>query len=458
MGRPVLVMEYVDGADLTGILREGALSEAEVVRIITAVCDGLAFAHQRGVIHRDIKPGNIMLGRDGVPKVTDFGLATQHGRRFSTVIEEQEEGILLGSPAYMSPEQARGEVRTIDSRTDIYSLGATLYFALTGRSPVRGGNVTEVLRSVASGDLRPPSQLRSGLSRDLEAICLKATALQPDHRYDSAAAMAVDLRNEAANLPVSARHYGHWEMLRRAVASRRAAFAAGVGAVVLAFIGIAASVLTLHNIAKSELFEGMRHQVRDLASMTALLVDPHQISAAIAQPDPTTPEVARLQALLAQARSRSPELRYAWIMTRAASGPTTRLRYVADSGSSPEAEAATSAAEVVPTQPGELFDASRYPQLLRGFEEPAADRDYTVTDEWGIALSGYAPINDSAGRAVAVLGVDMSEADLAVRFEVLDHALISTLVLSGALALLALILVAVTITKSWSRLRFEANL
>jgi len=458
MGRPVLVMEYVDGADLTCALRAGALSEAEAVRIITAVCDALSFAHARGVIHRDIKPGNIMLGRDGVPKIADFGLATQRGRRVSTAIEEQEQGSLLGSPSYMSPEQARGDMQAIDNRTDIYSLGATFYFALTGRSPVRGGTVTEILRAVVTGDLRPPSQFRPGLSPDLEAICLKAMAPEPERRYGSAAAMAVDLRNLAANRPVSARHYSLWEMLRRAVGSRRGAFAAGVGAVVLAFIGIAAAVVILHSIAKSEVFEGMRHQVRDLASMTALMVDPRQVSAALEHPDPATPAVARLQALLTQARSRSPELRYVWIMARARAGPTTMLQFVADSGPSTEAGDATSAPEVVPEQPDELFDASRYPELLRGFEEPAADRDYTVTDQWGIALSGYAPINDASGRAAAVLGVDMSEADLTARFEVLDQALITTLVLSGALSFLALILVAVTITNLWSRPRFGAAL
>ena len=233
-GRPVLVMEYVDGTDLKHALQTGALDETEVVRIMAEVCDGLAFAHMRGVIHRDIKPGNIMLARDGVPKIADFGLATQGGRSISASIDAAEQDCVLGSPGYMSPEQARGDQRAIgNSRTDIYSLGATLYFALTGRSPVDGVSQTALVDAVINGDIRPPSQVRPSVNRDLEAVCLKALATQPEHRYASAAEMARDLRNALAGRPLLARRYGRWETLRRAVAYKRAAFIAGVAAVAI---------------------------------------------------------------------------------------------------------------------------------------------------------------------------------------------------------------------------------
>jgi hypothetical protein len=109
----------------------------------------------------------------------------------------------------------------------------------------------------------------------------------------------------------------------------------------------------------------------------------------------------------------------------------------------------------MPTRPGEPFDASPYPDLLLGFERPAADRGYSVTDQWGIALSGYAPIKDASGHVIAVLGVDMSDVDVAARFKELDRALLVTLLLSGALSLLALAMITVGVTVLWSRQRFE---
>ncbi len=452
VGRPVLVMEYVEGTDLKSALDQGTLGEAEIIRIMSAVCDALAFAHSRGVIHRDVKPANILLGRDGVPKVADFGLATQKGRRLSAAIDAQESGNLLGSPAYMSPEQARGDLRRLDNRTDIYSLGATLYFALTGRPPVAGSTAT--LATAQRGDVTPPSRLRAGLSRDLEAVCLKALSATPEHRYSSAAGMAGDLRNLLEHRPVSARVYGPWETLRRAAAAHRAALIGGVAAVTLALLGIAVAAASLHGTAKGALFEGMRRQVMDLASMAVLALDPDEVRAATATDDPAAPAVAALEGSLAEVGRSAPDLRYVWIMRRSPVGGTT-LEFVADGIPAGTAETEAPPRIEVPARLGERFDASPYPDLMLGFEGPAADRDYSVTDQWGVALSGYAPIRDAQGDAIAVLGVDMSETDVADRFEAVDRALLVTVLLAGTLWLIALATIAVGVSLLWRRQRIE---
>jgi hypothetical protein len=452
LGRPILVMEYVEGTDLKSALDQGRLGKAEVVRIMSAVCDALAFAHSRGVIHRDVKPANILLGRDGVPKVADFGLATQKGRRLSAAMDAQESGNLLGSPAFMSPEQARGDLRRLDNRTDIYSLGATLYFALTGRPPVAGS--TAMLATAKRGDVTPPSRLRAGISRDLEAVCLKALATRPEHRYSSAAGMARDLRNLLEHRPVSARVYGPWETLRRATAAHRAALIGGVAAVTLALLGIAVAAASLHGTAKGALFEGMRRQVMDLASMAVLALDPDEVRAAAATDDPAALAVAALEGSLAEVGARAPDLRYVWIMRRSPVGGTT-LEFVADGIPDGTSENQASPSLEVPARLGERFDASPYPDLMLGFEGPAADRDYSVTDQWGVALSGYAPIRDSQGNAVAVLGVDMSETDLADRFEEVDRALLITVLFAGALSLIALATIAVGVSLLWRRQGIE---
>jgi hypothetical protein len=288
-------------------------------------------------------------------------------------------------------------------------------------------------------------------------VCLKALEADPQRRYGSAAAMARDLRNVLAGRPVSAQAYGYWEMLRRAAAWRRVALGGGAAAVIVAFLGIAAAAVTLHATAKGALFEGMRQQVSDLASMAVLALDPEQVSAAAALPAgaaPDAPVVARLEQLLSQMCGRAPDLRYVWIMRRSQVGATT-LEFVADGAPAQAEGSATPRVASVPARPGEPFDASSYPELLLGFEGPTADRDYSITDQWGIALSGYAPIKDASGHAIALLGVDMSDADVAARFEELDRALLITLVLSGVLSLLALAMMTGGVVVLWNRQRFE---
>jgi hypothetical protein len=215
--------------------------------------------------------------------------------------------------------------------------------------------------------------------------------------------------------------------------------------------------VTLQATAKHALFEGMRQQVTDLASMAVLALDPEHVSTAATLPAGAVadaPAAARLEQLLSQMCRRIPDLRYVWIMRRPQVGATT-LEFVADGVPAQADGSATPKVVDVPARPGEAFDASPYPELLLGFEGPTADRDYSITDQWGIALSGYAPIKDALGHAIALLGVDMSDDDVAARFAELDRALLVTLLLSGALSLLALAMMTVGVIVLWSRQRFE---
>jgi hypothetical protein len=266
--------------------------------------------------------------------------------------------------------------------------------------------------------------------------------------------MAGDLRNLLEHRPVSARVYGPWETLRRATAAHRAALIGGVAAVTLALLGIAVAAASLHGTAKGALFEGMRRQVMDLASMAVVALDPDEVRAATATDDPAAPAVAALERSLAELGGRVPDLRFVWIMRRSPVGGTT-LEFVADGIPAGTAETEAPPRIEVPARLGERFDASPYPDLMLGFEGPAADRDYSVTDQWGVALSGYAPIRDAQGDAIAVLGVDMSETDVADRFEEVDRALLITVLLAGTLWLIALATIAVGVSLLWRRQRIE---
>ncbi len=198
-----LVEEFVQGTTLSVRLAAGPVPFPETAELIAAVCDALDCAHRHGVIHRDIKPANILLDAEGRPHLMDFGLAKREAE--DTVMTQ--DGQVLGTPAYMSPEQARGESHRVDVRTDIYSTGVVLYELLTGERPFRG-NRRMLIMQVLEDEPRPPRQLNDKIPRDLETICLKAMAKSPARRYPSASELAEDLRRFSSGESIRARPIG----------------------------------------------------------------------------------------------------------------------------------------------------------------------------------------------------------------------------------------------------------
>jgi tetratricopeptide (TPR) repeat protein/tRNA A-37 threonylcarbamoyl transferase component Bud32 len=268
-GRPYYAMRFIKGDSLKQAIErfhqaegpkrdpgERTLALRELLGRFVAVCNVVAYAHSRGVLHRDLKPDNVMLGPYGETLVVDWGLAKPVGRpedrkdsAEETLVptmpigaQPSQMGQVIGTPAYMAPEQAAGRLDQLGPASDVYSLGATLYCLLTGKAPFENREVWRILEKVYRGEFPPPRQINSSIPRPLSAICLKAMALKPEDRYASAQALADDMEHWLADEPVRAYREpsrvraGRWVRRHKALVS--AAGAAVLVAVVAGGAGI----------------------------------------------------------------------------------------------------------------------------------------------------------------------------------------------------------------------------
>ncbi|MEM7202304.1 MAG: serine/threonine-protein kinase [Planctomycetota bacterium] len=228
-------MEFVEGITLDERLAIGPLPVQQAAEIGATIARALQFAHEQGVLHRDVKPGNIMLRRDGRAAITDFGLARESGDGSMT-----ESGSIVGTPMYMAPEQVVGNRGAIGTRSDVYGLGATLYELLAGHPPFAANNAQAVLRAVLEEEPVPPRRLRHDLPAALEAIVLKALEKDPAQRYGSAQELAEDLERSLRGERVLARRPGPAQRLWRSAARRPAlsAFALATVALSLGAFGL----------------------------------------------------------------------------------------------------------------------------------------------------------------------------------------------------------------------------
>ncbi len=235
-GQHYFSMGFVEGQSLSQRLTDGPLPPREAAALMAAVADAIDYAHQCGVIHRDLKPGNILLDQKGNPRVTDFGLA----KKLEGDSGLTGSGQIMGTPSYMPPEQAGGKRAAVGPAADVYALGATLYALITGRPPFQAATAMDTVLQVISDEPVPPRRLNPSIPRDLETISLKCLEKEPDRRYANAAAMAADLRRFLTGEPIAARPVTRLERLAkwaRRKPTLAAAYTLGLLAVLLGGLG-----------------------------------------------------------------------------------------------------------------------------------------------------------------------------------------------------------------------------
>ncbi len=246
--QPYLSLEFAEGGSLAQRLAARPMAPREAAELVETLARAVHAAHQAGVIHRDLKPSNVLLTAEGVPKVSDFGLA----KLLDAGSERTASGQVMGSPSYMSPEQAEGHSSRVGPTADIYAMGAILYQALTGRPPFLGESALETLKLVVSSDVVAPRLLRPDIPRDLETICLKCLEKEPSRRYAAALDLADDIRRYLDGRPIVARPVGPIGRFWRW--GRRNPRVAGLSAAVFAslLLGIAASTVLAVRAMRAE--------------------------------------------------------------------------------------------------------------------------------------------------------------------------------------------------------------
>jgi serine/threonine protein kinase/Flp pilus assembly protein TadD len=278
--QPYFAMEFIDGATLTEFVNAEDFSSRQRLAMLASVCDAVEHAHQRGVIHRDLKPGNILVDSAGQPKVLDFGVARATDSDLQTTTLRTNIGQLIGTVPYMSPEQAAGDPSLLDTRSDVYALGVLGYEMLTGRLPyeVHHKLVHEAVRIIREDDPTPLSSINRFFSGDIETIIGRALEKDKDRRYQSAADLSADIRRYLNDEPITARPPSGWYKIRK-FAKRNTAFVAGTVGVLLALVAGLVVSLTLLVRARDAEFDASRKAataeqvadaLSDLFSLTSL--------------------------------------------------------------------------------------------------------------------------------------------------------------------------------------------
>jgi len=409
-------LELVEGGNLAQRTRGKQLPEEDAARLILPLARAMHYAHQRGVIHRDLKPANVLLAADGTPKITDFGLAklARTNRRLTRM------GDIIGTPAYMAPEQARGNIEAVGASADVYSLGAILYELLTAQPPFVADSAIATLLLVGTATPKEAVELRPGLSPDLNAICMKCLKKEPAERYATAEALANDLEHLLAGKAVAARPLGPVTKLARwTKRARRRAVAIAAAAVMIGLL-VAGGLLYIHRLERDrdaamrerESALSERDAAIDRAEVAEVWRTESRESARIvrksmpvieSQLDEAREKARKLEAENARTRQELDEAQRTRHEMRQTLDATLRANY---------ARQLADAAErwlTEPKQVGRLLrDDGRCPQELRDFtwELLSHGRDYLRQSLRGHSGSVHAVAVSPDGRHVASGGED----------------------------------------------------
>jgi hypothetical protein len=443
---PVYVMEYVKGEPLHVYARQKGRRLDDIIALFIPICKGIGYAHSQGFVHRDIKPSNILITDSGHPKILDFGLAKRlasYENSDSLHFKIEEDDLVIGSPSYMSPEQIKGLWNNIDKRTDIYSLGVTLYSTLTQRTPFQSKNHIDLVDQILNQEPFPPTLLKPDMPQDLEGICLKAMSKKPENRYQSTDELIEDIQNYLKGDPVSAIDYSFKQKTLRSINRKKELVLLATILVWAMFAGILFLMNNFHTISTESLTSELRANLKGLAAATATTIDGDTIETIRTDEDIQRPEVKKIIRSLQNVKLYNEEIESIWIMRRSSQNQES-AEFVLDDNSLDNLaqDAATqedhnNIKRSLTFKVGQLYENTyASPELMEGFLNPIADKSIKLTKKMGVNFSAYAPVKNMAGETVAIVGVDMKFDDIMATYNEINRSFYLTIIVSLLMALL----------------------
>ncbi len=449
-GHYLMVLEFIEGHDFKVITDHGLLTAEQMLEKFIDICDAVQYAHVQGIIHRDLKPHNIMLTSDGQVKIMDFGISSiVHNSNNS---ENQADTILEGSPMFMAPELFQNNNAGITS--DIYSLGITLFYSQTSKRPFPLISQQDLIDKIVNTGIPAPSTKNDQVSKEVDAICLQACALNPEDRYQSALDMGRDIKRFIHRLPVSAVHYPLFELVRRSISFRPMISLFSFFSIALLFVAVFLGSNYVHRIAEQALLTTLHDKVGNTAYSMSLSLNQNYIHRLFESTDNKNRMLyLDIDRPIASLQRYNTEIRDAYLLQPLNEGRDFKVVFARHGSGNLNFDKINKGHDTWSAKP--VVESEHAKSMMRQtlvdkiIIQEELDAHSTHGRYWQKRMLGYAPIYGVDGKAFAILVLEISSSGIAKTFQQIEDAFRFALVFTTFVTLLLLMAVTGTLVMLW---------
>ncbi len=421
-GHYLMVLEFIEGHDFKMITDEGLLSREQMLEKFIDICDTIQYAHVQGIIHRDLKPHNIMLTSDGQVKIMDFGISSivQSGNESETQADSSQEG----SPMFMAPELFQNINASITS--DIYALGITLFYTQTSKPPFPLISQQDLISNIVNTGIPAPSTRQDKVSKEVDAICLKACALNPAERYQSALEMGQDLRRFIHRLPVSTVHYPLLESVSRSISFRPLVSLFSFFGIALLFVAVYLGSNHVHRIAEKSLLTTLHDKVGNTAYTVSLTLNNDDIYRLFESTDLDNKLYLAVDRPIATLQRYNKEIRDAYLLQPLNQGNDFKVVFARHGSGSLNFDRISQGHDTWSAHP--LVESEHAKSMMRQtlvnkvVIQEELDADSKHSRYWQKRMLGYSPIYGADGKAFAILVLEIGSGGIALTFQQIEDA------------------------------------
>ncbi len=448
-GHYLMVLEFIEGHDFKMITDQSLLSREQMLEKFIDICDAVQYAHVQGIIHRDLKPHNIMLTSDGQVKIMDFGISSivQSGNESETHTDSSPEG----SPMFMAPELFQNINAGITS--DIYALGITLFYTQTSKPPFPLISQQDLISNIVNTGIPAPSTRHDKVSKEVDAICLKACALNPADRYQSALEMGQDLRRFIHRLPVSTLHYPLIESVTRSISFRPLVSMFSFFGIALLFVAVFLGSNHVHRIAEKALLTTLHDKVGNTAYSVSLTLNNNDIYRLFESSEINHKLYLAVDRPIASLQKYNKEIRDAYLLQPLNQGRDFKVIFARHGPGSLNFDRITQGHDTWSADP--VVESEHAKSMMRQtlvdkvVIQEELDADSTHGQYWQKRMLGYSPVYGADGKAFAILVLEIASGGIATTFQQIEDAFRFALGFTIFVTLLLLLAVIGTLVLLW---------